>query len=77
MRVRMVSTAAGPWGTATAGSEVDVPEDLGRALIAAGAAVAVGASSDAAVAPTAATAEPDAERAVRPRPRGRPRRSGR
>lgn len=42
MRVRMVSLAAGPDGSWPPGSVLELPDDLARALVAGGYAVAVG-----------------------------------
>lgn len=41
MRVRMLTTAAGPWGAIIGGHEGDVPDEVGRAMVAAHAAVEV------------------------------------
>ncbi len=39
MQIQMLATAAGPQGVYLAGNTYDVPENLGRAWVAAGAAV--------------------------------------
>ena len=62
MRVRMLTTAAGPAGVYVAGETWDVASDTGQQLIAGGYAVAA-----AAVAPETATAPVPAETAVMPR----------
>ena len=64
MRVRMVTTAAGPMWTFLAGQEYDVEPDLAVRLLQAGAAVAlrVGAEVTAAPEPERAVASPSTKR---------------
>lgn len=69
MRVQMRQTMAGPQGVTLAGQQVDVPDPLGRQLIAGGYAVAVGPAPA-----ETATAEPAQEATVDPRAPGRRRR---
>lgn len=76
MKVKMITTAAGPGGTFLAGQEVDVAPELGAAWVAGGFAVSI----DAEPVPAAqaeqsetATAEPP-EAAVAPVSPRRPRR---
>ncbi len=39
MRVRMRTTAAGPWGVLSAGRIGEVPDAIGRAMVSAGSAI--------------------------------------
>lgn len=41
MKIRMITTAAGPFGTHRSGEVADVPDEVGRAMVAAGAAVEI------------------------------------
>lgn len=56
MRVRVRATAAGPWGVLKAGHAGEVPDAVGRAMVAARAAVEVEAE-----APPEAPIEPEPE----------------
>lgn len=60
MRVRMLSTAAGPAGVWPAGSIQDLPDEQGRALMAAGAAEA--ATPAAVPEPASGPTEPPAKK---------------
>lgn len=69
MRVRMITTAAGPAGVHLAGRLYDVDASLGRAYVEADAAVVVGGAGL-----ELATADPVVEVADAPKRRARPRR---
>lgn len=65
MKVRMEKTAAGPRGTWISGTEQSLPRDVAQELIAAGAAVPVGAQRETAVdEPAEQATEPRTEVAV-------------
>ena len=67
MRVKVRKTAAGPWGTIIGGGSGLVPDDIGRAMIAAGEAVEISARAEPYEEPTltmdteTASAEPEQE----------------
>lgn len=65
MRIRSKAILRANWGNLDPGEESDVPEDLGNALIAAGAAEAVDKPAE------TASIEPKQETAMKPRTKGR------